>query len=322
MADRTRSRNRRIRPILLISLASIALAGITAYVGVISSRSEDRESGASPVSAPPQISPPEPDVVPQPNLNLPSHDPPAPDDLEIARVLRLGEMVFDQYCVECHGLLGDGDGVRNEISYALPRNFLTGTFKLTTTENLVPSDADLTRTIERGVPSAGMPNWGWLPEEEIAALVAYVRHLVIEARRDDLAEEVAKGELTAEVAAEILAEQTVPGPTIVVPPEPEFSPQRRLRGRSIYLEACSLCHGPEGEPDEGNFKTDFEGNLVLPTSLVKGDFKGGSEGAQLYARLLKGMNGTAMPAYEGAYSDEELWDLIHYVQSLAQPQAR
>ncbi len=43
------------------------------------------------------------------------------------------------------------------------------------------------------------------------------------------------------------------------------------------------------------------------------------EGEQVYIRLLKGISGTAMPAYEGAYQPEQLWDLVHYVQLLAQP---
>jgi len=50
---------------------------------------------------------------------------------------------------------------------------------------------------------------------------------------------------------------------------------------------------------------------------VQGIFKGGSEGYQLFARIAKGMKGTPMPASEGVYSDEDIWDLIHYVQSLA-----
>jgi hypothetical protein len=50
---------------------------------------------------------------------------------------------------------------------------------------------------------------------------------------------------------------------------------------------------------------------------VNGIFKGGSEGHQLYSRIVKGLKGTPMPASEGVYSNDEIGDLIHYVHSMA-----
>jgi mono/diheme cytochrome c family protein len=61
---------------------------------------------------------------------------------------------------------------------------------------------------------------------------------------------------------------------------------------------------------------------VPPRSFVSGIYKGGMEGHQIYARVHKGMRGTPMPAYEGNYSSDEMWDLIHYVQSLAREGAQ
>lgn len=229
----------------------------------------------------------------------------------------LGEKLFGDFCVECHGWTGDGDGKMSDHTYARPRSFALGMFKLSTTQNRVPSDADLTRTIQLGMPGGGMPNWAQLNEEEVAALVRYVRRLGVETLKEALAEEVAKGALTAEEALEIVAERTTPGPRVIVPPATDASEGALERGRAIYIQGCESCHGPQGRPVMGNLKTDFEGNRLLPTSLRAGVFKGGGEPEQLYIRILMGINGTAMPSFESAYSPDEIWDLVHYVRSLA-----
>lgn len=233
--------------------------------------------------------------------------------------LELGRKVYGVHCAECHGDNGDGYGLRQDITYARPRSFHLGRFKLATTDNRVPSDADLIRTISRGVALVGMPNFGHLPDDEIAAVARYVRGIGVEATREQLAGEVASGRLTARQAAELMVARTVPGRTIEVPPEPPWTPERRERGRQLYLDSCAPCHGLEGAAPPGSAKPDLEGNLLLPTSLKEGLFKGGAEGEQLYARILKGLDGTAMPGYEGALDAAALWDVVHYVQSLSRP---
>lgn len=234
-----------------------------------------------------------------------------------ARQLELGRRVFNRHCAECHGESGDGYGERSDTTYVRPRSFLAARFKLTTTENRVPSDADLEATIRRGMPGGGMPNWGWLPDEEIVAVARYVRHLGVEAQRGALDREVARGRLSAESAAAILARRTVPAAPISIPPEPPFGEERRLRAQRLYEEACAVCHGVDGEAEATRLRADVEGNWLIPTSLKKGVFKGGGRGEQLYARILKGMNGTAMPGFESLARADELWDLVHYVQSLS-----
>lgn len=231
--------------------------------------------------------------------------------------LGLGERVYRLHCAECHGLAGDGWGERRDTTYARPRSFLSARFKFSTTENGVPSDADLERTLRRGLPGSGMPNWGWLTDAELTAVAAYVRALGVDGLRRALDEQVAAGELTAEEAAATLTRRTVPGAPVAVPPEPVATAERHRRGEHLYAAACAPCHGADGNPAAGTLKTDFEGNRLLPTSFAKGVFKGGGDGTVLYIRVLKGIPGTAMPAFEGAYSEDELWDIVHYVQALA-----
>ena len=124
-----------------------------------------------------------------------------------------------------------------------------------------------------------------------------------------------------EVAAE-LTRKTQPGPPLVIPPEPAFDDLRWFRGRSIYTEACAACHGADGHPRPDAVKFDDEGYPVPPRSFVNGIFKGGSESHQIYARMVKGIKGTPMPSYAGMYTTDEMWDLIHYVQTLAREGAQ
>jgi len=231
--------------------------------------------------------------------------------------LRRGEELFTRQCAVCHGDAGDGAGKFAYLMNPRPRDFRKGNFKLATTVNQIPTEADLVRTISRGMPGSAMPPWGHLPVSDLEALAAYVRFIHGEATNKEVERAVANQEATQEEAAAWVAKRTQPGPPIVVPPEPMFDNTEWFTGRRIYLEACASCHGVDGQPVTDAVKFDAEGYPVPPRSFVNGIFKGGSEGHQLYVRIVKGLKGTPMPGSEDVYSANEVWALIHYVQSLA-----
>jgi mono/diheme cytochrome c family protein len=203
-----------------------------------------------------------------------------------------------------------------------PRNFQQGNFKLSTTVNQVPTDADLLRVLENGMPGSAMPPWKHLPKADLVAMVAQVRKFQVEATQAMLKGWVADGSMKEDELPKALVERTTPGALLAPPAEPGFDESRWFRGRRLYLENCASCHGASGEPVASEVKFDAEGYPVPPRSFVQGIFKGGSEGHQLYARILRGLKGTPMPGSEGVYSAEEIWDLVHYVQSLARPGAQ
>ncbi len=228
-----------------------------------------------------------------------------------------GMALFAKHCVICHGEAGDGMGKFAYLMNPRPRNLKLGKFKLTTTQNQIPSDNDLLRTIVRGMPGSAMPPWGHLPSADLKALVAYVRHIHVAAVQAELDAGVADGSLEKDEVQDLLVQRTQPGPAVVIPPEPAFDDLRWFNGRRVYLEACASCHGADGRPLPEAVKFDDEGYPAPPRSFVDGIFKGSMEGPDLYCRIVKGMRGTPMPASEGNFTDEEVWDLIHYVQSLA-----
>lgn len=228
-------------------------------------------------------------------------------------VLQRGQALFAKQCAICHGDRGDGAGAFAYLMDPRPRDIRAGNFKLSTTQNLIPTEDDLLRTISRGMPGSAMPPWGHLPVSDLQALARYVRHI----HRTAVEAEARERKLSEAETQEWISRKTQPGPALIVPPEPPFEDMNWFRGRRIYLEACASCHGVDGHPVAEAVKYDNEGYPVPPRSFVNGIFKGGSEGHQLYARIVKGIKGTPMPASEGVYKDDEVWDLIHYVQSLA-----
>lgn len=236
-------------------------------------------------------------------------------------LLRGGEL-YGKYCTVCHGEQGDGAGKFAYLMNPRPRNFQQGDFKLATTGNQNPSEADLLRTISNGMPGSAMPPWGHLPQSDLLALARFVRHLHVDATGKMLQQWVADESITAAELPDVLAERTEPDAPLNIPPEPAFDEVRWFRGRRLYLESCASCHGVDGHPVADAVKFDSEGYPVPPRSFVNGIFKGSTEGHQLYARILKGMRGTPMPASEGVYSADEMWDIIHYVQSLAREGAQ
>ena len=76
---------------------------------------------------------------------------------------QLGAFTYRTYCSECHGLKGQGvrgpDLARGSFTHG-------------------DSDADMARTIARGLPGTGMPAFGdYLNEEAIRQVVAFVKSL-------------------------------------------------------------------------------------------------------------------------------------------------
>lgn len=247
---------------------------------------------------------------------------PAADSSTLDPLFARGKELFAAQCVICHGEAGDGAGKFAYLMNPRPRNFQQGNFKLATTSSQVPTDDDLVRTISRGMPGSAMPPWEHLPLSDLKALAKYVREIHIAATKAEAERRVKEGSFTESQASEFIVSRTQPGPPLVVPPEPGFDNNRWFRGRRLYLEGCASCHGADGNPVADAVKYDSEGYPVPPRSFVNGIFKGGNESHQLYARIVKGLKGTPMPASEGNYSADEIWDLIHYVQSLARQGAQ
>lgn len=88
--------------------------------------------------------------------------------------------LYREHCAHCHGVTGDGAGPTAAFLNPYPRDFRLSKFKFKSTPlRQPPTDHDLATILKNGVPGTAMPSFRTLPEDEIAALVDYVKYLTI-----------------------------------------------------------------------------------------------------------------------------------------------
>src|SRR5262249_61494643 len=81
-------------------------------------------------------------------------------------------------CAVCHGATGDGQGMAAHHFKSPPRDLTKGRFKFrSTASGQIPTDADFVRTIVRGIPSTGMVPQDHLSDDEVQAVIAFVKSL-------------------------------------------------------------------------------------------------------------------------------------------------
>lgn len=208
-----------------------------------------------------------------------------------------GKVVYERYCVSCHGELGNGAGEVAEWITPKPRDYRQGTFKWRSTPSgSLPLVSDLEKTIEDGVYGTYMPTWYAIGHRNRLDVIAYIQTFSSRWK-------------TAK-----------PGEPIPIPPEPAYSEESVKRGRAIYERSnCSACHGEQAlgdGPSAHDLKDDW-GNPIVPYDLTQGHIKCGDTGPEIYKVFMTGLDGTPMPSFMDSIKPDEAWDLVHYIQSLS-----
>jgi cytochrome c oxidase cbb3-type subunit 2 len=225
-------------------------------------------------------------------------------DAAIAR----GKEVYEQNCVGCHGVNGDGNGPSAAfMTDQRPRNFTFGVFKFKHTDGPLPTDADLLRTITRGVSGSAMPAWFELPLEDRLAVIQYIKYVLA-------------ADLSDPGYPYLYFVEEPLGALLEVGEPPAPSPALVARGGEVWEQAkCWECHGRTGAGDgekAAGLRDDW-GFTVVPANLTRGQFKSGPTVTDIYRTISVGLNGTPMPAFKNAFSEEDRWALAYYVLSLA-----
>src|SRR6266536_4010760 len=88
-----------------------------------------------------------------------------------------GKVVYAKWCAGCHGDGGAGDGPAAAYMLPRPRDFTGAVYKIrTTASGQLPTDADLMRAIDEGLPGSVMPAWkARLSEAERRDVIAYIK---------------------------------------------------------------------------------------------------------------------------------------------------
>ena len=249
------------------------------------------------------------------------------------RRLESGKREYELNCIGCHGAIGDGAGPAGRYLDPRPRNFRKGKFKFTSTPTgRRPRRADLLLTITRGLTGSSMPNFRLVPLERRLDLVEYVRYLAIRGEFEQLStdfswdeEELADLDEVTELLSEWWNDDNLHSSYPQISETPQDS-DSVARGRELFLmpgEAnCAACHGEGGKGDGLSAKAfrDDWGYPIAPRDLTTGVYRAGGSPADLYRSIDTGINGTPMGSFGNALAPEAIWDLVHFVQSLA-PQA-
>ena len=246
--------------------------------------------------------------------------------------LNLGHDTYVQYCMQCHGLKGDGKGPASPGMNPQPRNFTQGLFKFgSVTSGELPLDADLKHTIRYGLRGTQMLPWD-ISDERLDAVVQYIKTFSPTTWKDG-----------------------VPGTPQTLTADP-FGAARASEaialGKKVYhgMAQCYSCHPTYASLEEiSDASKEFTGNPVtslrekpefsilqdssyghkfMPPDYTKSPIKTGGDVASLYKVLGTGVGGTTMPAWkvnlstlqdEAAKekeSEQRLWALAYYVNSL------
>lgn len=83
--------------------------------------------------------------------------------------LEKGKKIYETYCLSCHGMRGKGDGPAGKVLKPPAADFTDDVWKHGS------KDEDLYKVIKEGVKNTGMAGFPYLKDDEIKAVISYIR---------------------------------------------------------------------------------------------------------------------------------------------------
>ena len=175
-----------------------------------------------------------------------------------------------------------------------------------TASGQLPTDADVMRSIDEGLPGTAMPGWKTrLSDRERRDVLAYIKTF-----------------------STFFADTAQRPEALQFGKEPGGSTgEEALRvGRQFYDSiGCRKCHGDQGRGDGPSAPTlkDDAGHPIFAANLHENwRFNGGPSTTDIYHRLRTGLDGTPMPSFSDLLdqkflTETELWRIAAYVRSLS-----
>lgn len=213
-----------------------------------------------------------------------------------------GRALYERWCAECHGVDGAGDGSAAAAMLPRPRDFTQARYQIRTTgSGQLPTDTDLMRVLEVGLPGTTMPGWPTLSQQDRRDLIAHLKSF-----------------------SRFFGAGPAPEP-LDFGSDPGGGDEAIEAGRQAFVTLeCNRCHGEAGRGDGTSAPTleDWRGLPIRAADLTEAwHFNGGSGVEDIHTRVLTGLDGTPMPAAidamnSGVVSPDEVWQLAHYVASL------
>lgn len=240
---------------------------------------------------------------------------------EVSRsTLNLGYTTYVEYCIQCHGATGQGDGPAAKGLLPPPRNLTHGLYKFPwVAYGDLPHDEDFARIIRHGLNGSAMLKWD-ISDERLDAVIQYIK---------TFAPETWEGK-----------DKTV-GEKIPLPADPYgdvYRHQAIEKGRKVYhvTAACTQCHRGyatkaeiQGWAKEMGTSVELGSDLyqlkaqdgeynykVLPPDFTYHHLRSITDVPSIVQRLMYGVTGSGMPGWKDVVTDDELWALAYYVRDL------
>ncbi|HED07192.1 MAG TPA: c-type cytochrome [Ignavibacteria bacterium] len=204
-----------------------------------------------------------------------------------------GKDIYGKYCVACHGINGNGQGLQAYRLKVKPTDFTSGMFKFKSTSYGTPPTADdIITTLKLGVRTTSMlPQWQ-LSNQQMKSVAEYVLSF---------------------------SKQNIKtAKPIQVPGAPEKSRTILEKGKKLFQSNCATCHGTDGKGDGVLAKSlkDYKQNPSLPANLTLRPLKRANTSSRLYLVIATGIEGTPMPPFQNSLKPKDIWAIDYYVQSL------
>lgn len=224
-----------------------------------------------------------------------------------------GKVLYKEYCSQCHGATGKGDGPAASGLEPKPAIHANIAFDQVPTEYLY-------NVINHGGAAMGkspnMPYWGLtIGQQGVADVMAYLRAMFKGAPVVASVPGADGGALG--VCPQPRNTKTAPAEFLSLKNPLQASSSTLKAGKTLFLEsakplACMNCHGPRGE-GAGALGM---GLMPPPRNFTCGKTMKDIPDGQLFWIIKNGSPGTGMMAFS-ALSDDEVWQLIHYLRTLA-----
>jgi cytochrome c oxidase cbb3-type subunit I/II len=207
---------------------------------------------------------------------------------------------YTQFCLSCHGCSGNAEG-----PYA--RHVATQPANLHERIATFPGDNYDIWRISGGVPGTAMPAWSLsINDTEIRLIAAYELTFVFGSARTysgDLSD--AEGDNFAQ--------------TVLNTPPIAGTQQDFQAGQSLFNLYCAQCHGENGHGD-GSASSKVAGGYIVPEPA---NFTESGGDFMYYGRYVwkvqQGVETTNMPPWKYVMTDNEIYQLVFYVQTFSTP---
>jgi mono/diheme cytochrome c family protein len=223
-----------------------------------------------------------------------------------------GKVLYKEYCSQCHGATGKGDGPAASGLSPKPAVHVNIPFEKLPMEYLYNVIAHGGRSVGK---STSMPYWDLtIGQQGVADVIAYLQKTFT--GTPEMASTSPKGDGPSGVCPQPRKTKRSPGKFRKMTNPLAASPDNVKAGEILYQQtaqplACMNCHGVKGD-GQGPMGAALD---PRPRNFTCGKTMKDISDGQMYWIIKNGSTGTAMMAFKGM-PDNQVWQLIHYIRSL------